>query len=456
MGRPSDQSDDPPAESGGTRKRRSRVTDDASALRKDDAREQEADAASRAGRKTGRSQPGAGDAAENAIRPVKRRAQDRTTDTAAAARSDEAEQQAATGSRKKAASDRSRAIPEEIWERFIGIGSKYYFPDGTPAFVDRGTRLTTPSENTEVVRSLVSIAQARGWNSIEVSGSERFRKEAWFAAQRVGLEVLGYNASAIEQAQLIRNLAQRRASAAREEQPNRKDKAPVSGARRRRQKADKGARDDTDSAPPRPGAVFVGRLLEHGRDTYRHDPLEQSSYYVRLETKEGEREIWGVDLERAVRQSLSNARIGDEVAVRAVGREPVTVPSRERDAHGRIIGQKSLATHRNEWIVERTDFLTERERAAKVFRDAKISPQDAVKKHPELQGSYLKLQAVKLGAERDLKDAQERARLVARARVLIAESIERGEPLEPVRLRESGQRKPDPERATPHEPERSR
>ena len=54
-----------------------------------------------------------------------------------------------------------------------------------------------------------------------------------------------------------------------------------------------------------------------------------------------------------------------------------------------------------------------------------------------------------------LKDPRERARLIARARALIAESIERGEPLEPVRLREHGSRQPAPERAVRREPERS-
>ena len=96
-----------------------------------------------------------------------------------------------SAARKAAPSQTAPVIPPEIWERFIGIGAKYYFPDGTPAFVDRGLKLTTPSENTEVIRSLVSIAQARGWNHITVTGSERFRKEAWFAAHRVGIEVWG-------------------------------------------------------------------------------------------------------------------------------------------------------------------------------------------------------------------------------------------------------------------------
>jgi conjugative element/phage-associated large polyvalent protein len=392
---------------------------------------------------------------ENAIRPVKLRRPAEPSKPGARAAAADSKPHSSRPSRPAAKPDSAQSVPPEIWERFIGIGSKYYFPDGTPAFIDRGTKLTTPSENTEVIRSLVSIAQARGWDRITVTGTERFRKEAWFAAQRVGIAVQGYKATEIEQAQLVRGLAEGRAAGGRQERQNAAGNSAADRPSDRRRNP-KSVRDPAQEKESQRGTLIVGRLLDHGRDTYRHDPREQSSYYVRVQTPEGEREIWGVDLERAVRDSLSNARPGDEVTVRAVSREPVTVPKRERDVTGRVIGETTVSTHRNEWIVERTEFLAGREAAARTFRDPTISPQEAVKKHPELQGSYLKLQAVKLGAERDFKNAQERGRLIARARVLIAQSIERGEPLEPVRLREPVAKKPEKEQAIKRDPERSR
>ena len=48
-----------------------------------------------------------------------------------------------------------RLIPDHIRKRFVQVGHRYYFPDGAHAFTDRGTRLVTPSENTEVVKSLI-------------------------------------------------------------------------------------------------------------------------------------------------------------------------------------------------------------------------------------------------------------------------------------------------------------
>src|ERR1700692_3162726 len=53
----------------------------------------------------------------------------------------------------------ANAVPEAIAKRFVQVRITYYFPDGARAFTDRGNRLTTPSENTEVVRSLILIAK---------------------------------------------------------------------------------------------------------------------------------------------------------------------------------------------------------------------------------------------------------------------------------------------------------
>ena len=105
----------------------------------------------------------------------------------------------------------SRAVPEEIAKRFVQVKNKYYFPDGARAFTDRGNRITTNSENTEVVRSLIDIAKARSWQEITVRGTERFRKEVWIAATVAGLQVRGYKPTEFEQSHLVRTLAREKA-----------------------------------------------------------------------------------------------------------------------------------------------------------------------------------------------------------------------------------------------------
>jgi hypothetical protein len=100
------------------------------------------------------------------------------------------------------ADDRSSVVPSTVTRRFLKVEQDYYFPDKTPAFSDRGDKLATRGAHPEVVRSLVEIAQARGWASITVKGAEEFRRSAWMEAAQAGLKVAGYQPSALDLAEL--------------------------------------------------------------------------------------------------------------------------------------------------------------------------------------------------------------------------------------------------------------
>ena len=103
----------------------------------------------------------------------------------------------------------------------------------------------------------------------------------------------------------------------------------------------------------------------------RHEPM---SYFVKIETEAGERDIWGVDLKRALKESLTQPNIGDEIGLRAVRRDTVTVQEAEHDAEGKVVGQKPLDIHRNRWIVEKREFFAERAAAARTLRDPRLTP----------------------------------------------------------------------------------
>jgi len=317
------------------------------------------------------------------------------------------------------ASTKGSRVPDSVQERFIQIGNKFHFPDGTEAFTHHGNRLTTRSENAIVIQSMVAIAHEAGRGAITVGGTEFFRKEAWFAASLVGLVVRGYEPSEFERDRLERALTARRGAAPLEARPEAAMTREGGGSPSR--------------APD--NALIVGKLLDHGPSKYAHDPKEPMSYFVRIETERGEREIWGVDLERAFRNSLSTPGIGDEIALRAVGKAPVTVLASKRDDQGRDIGREAVATHRNQWIVERTSFLDERRQLAEIVRDRSVTPADAIKRHPELEGSYLQLQMGRALAERQYTSQEHRDQFVDHLREHLARRIEFGQPLEPVHLR---------------------
>jgi hypothetical protein len=187
-----------------------------------------------------------------------------------------------------------------------------------------------------------------------------------------------------------------------------------------------------------------------GGESIEDDPNEDSSYFVRLQTRDGLREIWGKDIERAVTKSLTQPQRGDELILQRTGRDAITVQRQEKDADGKV-QSKPVEAFRNRWVIEKRQFFEERVEAARVVRDETIKPREAVREHPELAGTYLSLRAAELAA-RGLRDSEDQRRFVAQVRRALADDIERGEPLQPVRLRERSTPAPArPAREVDHE-----
>lgn len=375
---------------------------------------------------------------ENAIQAARRLRKGRLAAPQPAGEPRPAEVSSTTSASPQGASD-PWTVPQSVRDRFVQDGHRFYFPDGAPAFKDRGRRLSTASENTQVVHSLVEIARSRGWSEVSVSGTERFRQEAWRQARLAGLSVRGYRPDEAERAQLIRAMGRKL--------PRSDEDAIAAGAESTT------APPASPPAPGRPPAQLTeriqGRLLEFGSDTYRHDPTQQPSYFVRLQTGDGPREVWGKDLERAVTHSLTHPKIGDEVVLQRTGREPVTVQRQARDSSGQT-RERSVGAFRNRWALETAEFFNRRAEAAVTVRDPQIPPRDAVKRHPELAGTYLNLRAAELAAD-TLRATEDRRRFVGLVREALASEIERGEPLQAVRLRE----RRTPSRRTRGDPEQS-
>jgi putative DNA primase/helicase len=326
-----------------------------------------------------------------------------------------------------------QAVPDHVRRRFVQVGRKYYFPDGARAFTDRGHRLTTASENTEVIKSLVDIAKSRGWEELVVHGSERFRREAWFAAKTAGIEVRGYRASEFEEGRLVRMLAER-SSSERRAAPLPERSAPRS--------------PKTERESPH----VSGTLLEHGRAPYKQDPKEPMSYFVRLRSEKGERTLWGVDLERAFKESYTQPKTGDVIGLVTSRKDPVKVKVTERDGAGHVSGEKSLETHRNRWLVEKQEFFEQRTRAAQTLLDTSVTAKQGVKSHPELVGTYLQVRAAELAAK-TFKDPENRKRFVDQVRSVLAQSVASGEPLPKVQIKDKAPQRRSP-RTTDQAPAR--
>jgi hypothetical protein len=115
-------------------------------------------------------------------------------------------------------------VPDTIRRRYYtddrgGPGQGFYV-DATvkrPAFRDSGNRLVLDRADPNAIRDAAEIARHRGWLTVQVKGSEEFRREAWLVALQLGLEVQGYRATERDLQELDRRLEQRARSEVRRE-----------------------------------------------------------------------------------------------------------------------------------------------------------------------------------------------------------------------------------------------
>ena len=194
----------------------------------------------------------------------------------------------------------------------------------------------------------------------------------------------------------------------------------------------------TDSTrPSRGGQLVIGRLTEHGRAHYQFRAGEDLSYYLKLLTSEGERVLWGKDLERALARAETKPKVGDLVGARRVARRAVTITTQKRDAEGRIVRQEEHHAHRTRWVVENVKFFAERARLARKLREEQLDVRESVRAHPELKSTFLSIRAAEAFADQRITDPKDRERFLELVRGAMAGSIQKGAPLPSMKLRDS-------------------
>jgi hypothetical protein len=358
-------------------------------------------------------------------------------------------------------------VPPHIAQRFVQVKDRFYFPDQSLAFIDRGTRLNAQTENLEVIRGLVDIAEARGWQALRVTGTERFRARVWGEAARRGITIRGYVPSEVERAKLERELGERegpiltplhrggvivRQGLQAERVPPARDGAQAPG-----RTMDRDAGGPADPGPPSrqaPGLLF-GKLLASGEAPYRFQEGASPSCFLRLATDQGERVLWGKDFPRALAEAQSPPQVGDLVGVQSLGRRPVTVKVPVRGEDGAVSGFEDVAAHRNTWLVEAPAFFEARHAREAALRDPGQSRGDLARSHPELAAAIAWLHLAERLAQSRIADPDDQQRFVAMVREGLAQAVGRSEAIPAPKLRVVAQRPRKVER-TPEKPDRVR
>ena len=316
-------------------------------------------------------------------------------------------------SRIAAEANRPRAFkPIPPLEERFNIKSRlfardYEFRDqpGKVAFTERLTSMQSTVDRPAVVKAMVERAEERGWTTLRVSGSPEFERQAWIAATARGIKAVGYEPTEGDrlaareeldrlgkergQAQVLHGGAiTREATRARDVPawagpPER----PTSGAQPRSSPPTKSSELDQRAESDRPVAipmrsylaergertqnaeaivalankqlqrdrVYVGTVVASGADHFDFDQKNDRSPYVKLQTPDGEKIVWGVDLPRALEEG--KIKVGDGIALEHRGMQPVTVVVKDHDGSGQVVGDHEEVVKRNSWFAVKVDQL---------------------------------------------------------------------------------------------------
>jgi len=215
------------------------------------------------------------------------------------------------------------------------------------AFKVTEDRLVTRLAAAEVIRDMVSVAQHRGWDALQVRGSTEFRREAWLEAGARGIEVQGYQPTDLD----------RQSLSDRQEVWNR--------THPRTHEVEVRPVPDRDGREERPDydKGVTGRLIEVGRAPYRNHKDAETSAYVAIELDNGRRhQVWGVGLEKATADS--NAKPGDLILVRRDGVDQVKKEIKVIDAANGQTRTERRGVPRNSWRVTAEKFRSVGRQAA--------------------------------------------------------------------------------------------
>lgn len=327
---------------------------------------------------------------------------------------------------------RSR-VPDAIERRYLRIDNRYFFPDRTLAFIDDGGRLRVQTENRGVLHSVVAIAEARGWRVIEVKGTETFRQGMWHEAALRGIEARGYQPTSTEILQVQRALKKKGplshengrrpipASLDREAATVHQGAVPAeagpSASLRPHEEAPQDRFQRGGARPP-----VRGMLVAAAAAPYQFDPAQRMSFYVTVRAETGDRTIWGTDLERALAESASQPRIGDQVVLTQLGVRPVNVRVAARNAEGELVGEKKIVAQRARWSIETSGHLRAMEHHAMRIRTGELLSDAAA----ELATAAADLKLAEQYAQRVTSDRSSQQRLVQLIRERIAEALAQG------------------------------
>jgi putative DNA primase/helicase len=315
---------------------------------------------------------------------------------------------------------RKRLLFEGLDKLYLKADDRYHFRDRgrEVAFEAQAKRLITAHETPAVVNSMIDLAEARGWTSLKLSGTDEFRREAWLQAKARGMDVTGYKPTDLDKVRLDELMGE-----FGKDQPG--VNAVIDQTHRARNRTLEGFSDLAESGKSEPlsptsashdvvlkalettmkargdspasiamardlaieklgkGRIHVGKLVSHGTGPYLDKSDNEENHFVVLEDDKGKQsKIWGVDLPRAL--GAGEASPGDKIALAFRGRQPVTVSVKMPNEDGKGFHFEKREVERTTWEAVKFDRLrsSAKEQLAKAYvRDKTVGVAKSSRQH---------------------------------------------------------------------------
>lgn len=265
----------------------------------------------------------------------------------------------------KANEAKAKPISKELDSRFSitekGNKTVYAYsndPDKV-AFTEKDDRLIANDNNPALIKSMLEVAESKGWETVTVKGEKEFKREAWLEAKARGLDVNGYTPTAQDERKLARLLERQNAIEEEKQTPAQKAMSLVAEADELRKSGQDDKADSLES-----DASLIAETLEADENPFpeKDHPMLHRQFE---KGKEG-REI----------QASSDKDSSDGVEVNLTGDDNAPGGSEsDKGDQGQAmppISEEGREQRENEL---RTAFQT-------------LSKEDAIEKYPELENVY--------------------------------------------------------------------
>lgn len=242
-----------------------------------------------------------------------------------------------------------------------------------PAFESNKNTLETTKEDQRTISAMISVAKSQNWNSVKITGTEEFRREAWLQASLAGIEVKGYKpkendlielkarSELLEKNTIVGFTKEQELI----KQPITTDREPT-GATKTEVSATAAAEYSTKSVEPDSKTATAkefaisGKISDYGYAPYPDNP-KSNSFFVEVTKDDGTTsKAWGLAL--ADQLTKNDLIKGDTVNLQKLDgqKTDVSLPTKVKDSDGNVSGIKEKIYTVQAWNIDVIEKVSER------------------------------------------------------------------------------------------------